>query len=436
MHDGDDDVRLMLALRAGDESAFDVLFARWSGPVAPLSRTHGARRRLRGGTRAGDLSPSLPCARALPAGRAFLDLALHDRDAPRAQRAAATATPAARTAAPTRRTTTAARWSSRADAPRADDVAHARRVGDSVEQALAALPERQRVALWLSAVEGLSYAEVAASLETSEKSVKALVHRARCALAGVDRRRRSDESTIAERCAPFDDDLSALLDGQLDAPRAADVRAHARVVRDCARRLAALRGVDTALRHIAAAPLDASRRERMRSAVAMGLRDEASGAAQCASPLQRTPPRRRRWLVPAGFAAAAAAAAAIFFVTRTQPPVALPAERVVVAAAERVAPKLRADAEAAARALTAHGDAPLGASAPPSDEVATTPPDRELLEQLELLETLAALSPDARARLDANLARWQALSPEQREQLRERRDALLRERNAQRPAAP
>jgi DNA-directed RNA polymerase specialized sigma24 family protein len=45
------------------------------------------------------------------------------------------------------------------------------------------LPERQRAALWLSAVEGLSYAEVAASLETSEKSVKALVHRARCALA-------------------------------------------------------------------------------------------------------------------------------------------------------------------------------------------------------------------------------------------------------------
>ncbi len=70
-----------------------------------------------------------------------------------------------------------------ADAPRADDIAHARRVGDRVEEALALLPERQRIALWLSAVEGLSYAEVAASLETSEKSVKALVHRARCALA-------------------------------------------------------------------------------------------------------------------------------------------------------------------------------------------------------------------------------------------------------------
>jgi hypothetical protein len=107
-----------------------------------------------------------------------------------------------------------------------------------------------------------------------------------------------------------------------------------------------------------------------------------------------------------------------------------------IAAAERVAPKLRADAEAAARGLTAQRDAPLGASAAPSDEVATTPPDLALLEQLDLLETLAGLSPDARARLDANLARWRTLSPEQREQLRERRNQILRERAAPPPPAP
>ena len=33
MHDADEDVRLMLALRAGDTSAFDALFRRWSGPL-------------------------------------------------------------------------------------------------------------------------------------------------------------------------------------------------------------------------------------------------------------------------------------------------------------------------------------------------------------------------------------------------------------------
>jgi len=67
--------------------------------------------------------------------------------------------------------------------PRADDVAHARRVGASLEAELAALPDRQREALWLAAVEGFSYAEVASTLATSESSVKALVHRARATLA-------------------------------------------------------------------------------------------------------------------------------------------------------------------------------------------------------------------------------------------------------------
>jgi RNA polymerase sigma-70 factor (ECF subfamily) len=62
-------------------------------------------------------------------------------------------------------------------------VVHARRLGNAVDRALQELPERQRSALWLSAVEGFSYVEVAEALGTTEKSVKALVHRARAALA-------------------------------------------------------------------------------------------------------------------------------------------------------------------------------------------------------------------------------------------------------------
>ena len=65
----------------------------------------------------------------------------------------------------------------------ADAVAHARRVGAVLGDRLTALPDRQRDALWLAAVEGLSYAEVASVLETSEASVKAFVSRARTALA-------------------------------------------------------------------------------------------------------------------------------------------------------------------------------------------------------------------------------------------------------------
>jgi RNA polymerase sigma factor (sigma-70 family) len=62
-------------------------------------------------------------------------------------------------------------------------VIDARRKREVVEACLADLPERQRSALWLSAVEGHSYAEIVEVLETSTQSVKSLIHRARVAIA-------------------------------------------------------------------------------------------------------------------------------------------------------------------------------------------------------------------------------------------------------------
>ena len=70
----------------------------------------------------------------------------------------------------------------RGTGPGVDEEVATRRLGARVESELEKLPERQRMALWLSAAEGHSYAEVASILDTSEKSVKALVHRARVAL--------------------------------------------------------------------------------------------------------------------------------------------------------------------------------------------------------------------------------------------------------------
>jgi RNA polymerase sigma-70 factor (ECF subfamily) len=182
LHEGDDDVRLMLALRAGDETAFDGLFARWSGPLLRY-----LERMVRDAASAEELVQET-----------FLRLyRARERYEPDARFSTWLYTIATRLALNELRRPRhhSAHYSTDAhddgtapvvladDAPRADDVAHARAVGDRVEIALAALPERQRIALWLSAVEGLSYAEVAASLDTSEKSVKALVHRARCALS-------------------------------------------------------------------------------------------------------------------------------------------------------------------------------------------------------------------------------------------------------------
>jgi len=79
-----------------------------------------------------------------------------------------------------------------ASGPSTDELVDARRAGEALRAELDRLPERQRTALWLSAGEGLSYAEVAVVLETSEASVKSLVHRARTAL--IDRRRERPDS--------------------------------------------------------------------------------------------------------------------------------------------------------------------------------------------------------------------------------------------------
>ena len=70
-----------------------------------------------------------------------------------------------------------------ATSPATDDVVDARRRGAAVALALEQLPEKQRAALCLAAVEGLSYAEVAVALDVTQKAVKSLVHRARISLA-------------------------------------------------------------------------------------------------------------------------------------------------------------------------------------------------------------------------------------------------------------
>ena len=178
MQDRDDDVRLMLAFAAGDEAAFAALFERWSRPLLrylerlvresataeelvqeAFVRVHRARESYR------------PEARfSTWLYRIATHLAWNELRRPRrrAPHDSVDAEPAAELAAP--------------NAP-VDELVHARRVSAEVELALAALPERQRAALWLAAVEGQSYAEVAEALATSEKAVKALVHRARAAVA-------------------------------------------------------------------------------------------------------------------------------------------------------------------------------------------------------------------------------------------------------------
>jgi RNA polymerase sigma-70 factor (ECF subfamily) len=174
----DDDVHLMLAFQAGEPAAFDALFRRWAAPLLRylermvrdagtaeelvqevFLRVHRARERY---------APEARFSTWLY--RIATNLALNELRRPRRRE-------------PHRSQDEEGAPALAAEAPDPDAAVDARRLGARVERELAALPEKQRAALCLAAVEGLSYAEVAEALEVSESAVKALVHRARTALA-------------------------------------------------------------------------------------------------------------------------------------------------------------------------------------------------------------------------------------------------------------
>jgi RNA polymerase sigma-70 factor (ECF subfamily) len=176
----DEDVRLMLAFRDGDGRAFDALFERWAGRVLRFLE------RMVGET---SVAEELVQETFVRVWRA------RERYRPEARFSTWLFTIAGNVARNELRRPFRSKPHDSLDEggeggqrelasenPPSDERVDARRTGQGLGAALAALPERQREALWLRAVEELSYAEVAAALGTSEKSVKALIHRARVAL--------------------------------------------------------------------------------------------------------------------------------------------------------------------------------------------------------------------------------------------------------------
>ncbi len=174
----DEDARLMLAFSQGEAAAFDVLFRRWSGPLLRylermvrnrataeelvqevFLRVHRARDRY---------APEARFSTWLY--RIATNVALNELRRPRHR-------------APHGSTDDETTPELPASGPAADDVVDARRLGRAAAAGLDGLPEKQRAALCLTAIEGLSYAEVAEALEVTDKAVKSLVHRARSTLA-------------------------------------------------------------------------------------------------------------------------------------------------------------------------------------------------------------------------------------------------------------
>lgn len=185
MQTSDPDARLMLAFREGDESALSELYGRWAGPLLrflermvrepaiaedlmqeTFVRVHGARSRY---------TPDARFSTWL--FRIGRNLALNELDRAR-NRAPHRSIDEQTTGDPSRPGLRLV-----AGGSGLEELVEARREHARVERALAELPERQRSALWLAAVEGYSYAEIAEVLGTSDASVKALVHRARANLA-------------------------------------------------------------------------------------------------------------------------------------------------------------------------------------------------------------------------------------------------------------
>ena len=181
MDTSEDDVRLMLAFQNGEEAAFDQLFERWASRLLrylermvrepavaeellqeTFLRVHRAREGYRPEARFSTWLYTIATNVARNELRRPFRRAPHE-----------SADDAGDDDAPLQLA---------AEQPDTEDVVDARRAGEDVESALLRLPERQRAALWMSAVEGMAYAEIAAALDATEKSVKALVHRARVAL--------------------------------------------------------------------------------------------------------------------------------------------------------------------------------------------------------------------------------------------------------------
>ena len=175
----DPDAELMLAFQKGDGAAFDALFARWAGPLLrylerivrdvataeelvqdAFLRVHSARDRY---VAEAKFSTWLY--------RIASNLAFNELRRPRRRHIHSSVDDAE----------AASHLPSQEAGPEA--LASAHFLGEELERELQRLPERQRMALLLCAVEGLAYADAAIALETTEKSVKALVHRARVTLA-------------------------------------------------------------------------------------------------------------------------------------------------------------------------------------------------------------------------------------------------------------
>ena len=178
------------------------------------------------------------------------------------------------------------------------------------------------------------------------------------------------------RCRSYDDDYSALLDGELPPERAAELSRHVAGCDRCRARLASLRRVDTLVSARAEPPLPADLRAGLQARIEAGADTDA----------RSKPARRRRWLeVPAAAALAAAAAALAYLMAPEEP---APREEPVRTA--RTPAPAAPDTTGADLAEVPVEDVAVGLELEAMEELETLE-DLDVIANLELLEALLAL---------------------------------------------
>ncbi len=144
--------------------------------------------------------------------------------------------------------------------------------------------------------------------------------------------------SVPETCLPYDEDLSALLDGELSPARAAQVSAHCASCPRCTAQLAELRRANERVLSALCVPVpgESARIARVEAQLRVRLAQESQTSVESLRQSRsQAPPRRRsnaRWILGAATALAAAAALglALLFQARTpvrpiplpQPPIA------------------------------------------------------------------------------------------------------------------
>jgi hypothetical protein len=175
-------------------------------------------------------------------------------------------------------------------------------------------------------------------------------------------------------CARISDDLSALMDGELDAEREQQVRAHLERCASCSAQLAALREVDAALRALPDRPLP--------EAVEANMQAILHRARIVRSPSRPPPPNPRVPLyIGGGVLGLAAALILLLYLTSSREPV-----RIAEAPLPLPPTTIERPAAAEPEEIATASDEELAVAL----ELDTLD-DLELIEQLELLERLAAL---------------------------------------------